>query len=186
MASVISQIRGPVFAVGHSYGGAVITNAVPQTRNVVGLVYVAAFAPDEGETIAGIVGRSQDSVLLGAVLEKQFPIGEGPQRSLGHSSARKAEASSAGISKARQGRRFPWTNAPGYVIAQFAGATAAAATWALRGNQARTQASLAATYPAAGVAPARVFAAEAIVTFILVLVITSVTTDSQIPGPAPT
>ena len=79
VASVISQIRGPVLAVGHSYGGAVITNAVPQTRNVAGLVYVAGFAPDEGETIAGIVGRSQDSVLLGAVLEKQFPIGEGPR-----------------------------------------------------------------------------------------------------------
>ena len=79
-------------------------------------------------------------------------------------------------------RRFPWTYTPGYVIAQFAGAiAAAAATWALYGNQARTQASLAATYPAAGVSPARVFAAEAIVTFILVLVITSVTTDGRIP-----
>src|ERR1700722_9514888 len=49
VASAISQIPGPVLAVGHSYGGAIITNAVPQTTNVVGLVYVAAFAPDEGE-----------------------------------------------------------------------------------------------------------------------------------------
>ena len=82
-------------------------------------------------------------------------------------------------------RRFSWTHAPGYVIAQFGGAVAAAAaTWALYGNQARTQASLAATYPAAGVSPARVFAAEAIVTFILVLVITSVTTDSKVPRAA--
>jgi pimeloyl-ACP methyl ester carboxylesterase len=79
VASAINQIPGPVLAVGHSYGGAAITNAVPQTRNVVGLVYVAAFAPDEGETLAGIVGRSQDSILTTAVLEKQFPIGEGPQ-----------------------------------------------------------------------------------------------------------
>ena len=79
VASVISQIPGPVLAVGHSYGGAVITNAVPQTRNVVGLVYVAAFAPDEGEMLAGIVGRSQDSVLTSATLEKQFPVGEGPK-----------------------------------------------------------------------------------------------------------
>jgi pimeloyl-ACP methyl ester carboxylesterase len=68
-----------VLAVGHSYGGAVITNAVPQTRNTVGLVYVAAFAPDEGEMLADIVGRSQDSVLTSATLEKQFPVGEGPQ-----------------------------------------------------------------------------------------------------------
>jgi pimeloyl-ACP methyl ester carboxylesterase len=79
VASAISQIPGPVLAVGHSYGGAVITNAVPQTRNVVGLVYVAAFAPDEGETLAEIAGRSEDSVVLTATLARQFPIGEGPQ-----------------------------------------------------------------------------------------------------------
>jgi pimeloyl-ACP methyl ester carboxylesterase len=43
-ASVFEQTPGPVLAVGHSYGGAVITNAATQARNVVGLVYVAAFA----------------------------------------------------------------------------------------------------------------------------------------------
>jgi pimeloyl-ACP methyl ester carboxylesterase len=77
VASAISQVEGPVLAVGHSYGGMIITNAVPQTTNVVGLVYVAAFAPDEGETLAGIVGRSQDSVLTTAVLPKQFPADRG-------------------------------------------------------------------------------------------------------------
>ena len=79
VASVISQIPGPVLAVGHSYGGAVITNAVPETDNVTGLVYVAAFAPDEGEALADITGRSKDSVLGTAVLERKFPIGEGPE-----------------------------------------------------------------------------------------------------------
>ena len=79
VASAINQIPGPVLAVGHSYGGMIITNAVPRTSNVVGLVYVAAFAPDEGETLAGIVGRSQDSVLTTAVLEKQFPTGRGSE-----------------------------------------------------------------------------------------------------------
>src|SRR5215217_8020334 len=44
VAAVLAQIDGPVVAVGHSYGGAVITNAA--TDNVVGLVYVSAFAPD--------------------------------------------------------------------------------------------------------------------------------------------
>jgi pimeloyl-ACP methyl ester carboxylesterase len=77
VASFINQIPGPVLAVGHSYGGMIITNAVPQTTNVVGLVYVAAFAPDEGETLAGIVGRSNDSVLTTAVLEYQYPTGNG-------------------------------------------------------------------------------------------------------------
>jgi pimeloyl-ACP methyl ester carboxylesterase len=76
VASIINQVPGPVLAVGHSYGGMIITNAVPQTSNVVGLVYVAAFAPDEGETLASIVGRSTDSVLTSAVLPQQFPVGD--------------------------------------------------------------------------------------------------------------
>jgi pimeloyl-ACP methyl ester carboxylesterase len=78
VACVISQIPGPVLAVGHSYGGAVITNAVPETDNVTGLVYVAAFAPDEGGSLAGIVGRSKDSDLQTAVLERKFPLSQRP------------------------------------------------------------------------------------------------------------
>src|ERR687897_3909199 len=49
IASLLDQVPGPVLAVGHSYGGAVITNAPTHADNVVGLVYVAAFAPGEGE-----------------------------------------------------------------------------------------------------------------------------------------
>jgi pimeloyl-ACP methyl ester carboxylesterase len=79
VASFINQIDGTVLAVGHSYGGAIITNAVPQTTNVVGLVYVAAFAPDEGEAAAGIIGRSKDSVLTTAMLEYQYPTGNGDE-----------------------------------------------------------------------------------------------------------
>jgi pimeloyl-ACP methyl ester carboxylesterase len=51
IASLIEQIPGPVVAVGHSYGGAVISNAATQAKNVVGLVFVAAVAPEEGETL---------------------------------------------------------------------------------------------------------------------------------------
>src|SRR5918911_5780417 len=54
--SFLDQISGPVLAVGHSYGGAVITNSATNANNVVGLVYVAAFAPDEGESLADIEG----------------------------------------------------------------------------------------------------------------------------------
>ncbi|WUH94349.1 alpha/beta hydrolase [Streptomyces sp. NBC_00433] len=79
VAGMINQIPGPVLAVGHSYGGAVITNAVPQTSNVVGLVYVAAFAPDEGEVLGDIVGRSKDSVLTTALEEYQYPTGNGSE-----------------------------------------------------------------------------------------------------------
>jgi pimeloyl-ACP methyl ester carboxylesterase len=48
--SVIAQIDGQVLLVGHSYGGAVIS-AAGNAGNVVGLVYVAGFAPDEGESL---------------------------------------------------------------------------------------------------------------------------------------
>src|SRR5215204_3949808 len=58
IASYLVQIPGPVLAVGHSYGGAVITNAATNANNVVGLVYVAAFAPDEG-------ARLEDLAFLG-------------------------------------------------------------------------------------------------------------------------
>ncbi|MEV7613268.1 alpha/beta hydrolase [Streptomyces sp. NPDC089799] len=46
---MVRQIDGPVLLVGHSYGGAVITEA-GDLPNVAGLVYVAAFAPDAGES----------------------------------------------------------------------------------------------------------------------------------------
>jgi pimeloyl-ACP methyl ester carboxylesterase len=56
VASVVTAIPGPVLLVGHSYGGAVITQAGPMVNNAVGLVYVAGFAPDEGETGLGVLG----------------------------------------------------------------------------------------------------------------------------------
>ena len=76
-ASLLSQIDGPVLLAGHSYGGAVITNAAVSAPNVVGLVYVAAFAPDEGETLGDIEGDSKDSVLNTALLQLQYPTGQG-------------------------------------------------------------------------------------------------------------
>ena len=76
-------------------------------------------------------------------------------------------------------RRFPWGYAPGYIIAQLAGAIAAAAvTWGLYGGQARAVAGLGATVPAAGVSVGRVLAAETVGTFALVLVIVAVATDT--------
>jgi len=50
---MIGQVKGPVLLVGHSYGGAVITEA-GNHPDVVGLVYIAAFAPDAGENLAQI------------------------------------------------------------------------------------------------------------------------------------
>src|SRR2546429_8128034 len=54
IASFLQTITGPIILVGHSYGGAVITNAATGNPNVKALVYVDAFAPDEGESLASL------------------------------------------------------------------------------------------------------------------------------------
>src|SRR3954454_9506760 len=77
LAAVVAQIDGPVVAVGHSYGGAVITNAATDAKNVVGLVYVAAFAPEEGETLGAAEANSKDSVLSSALVPRQYPTADG-------------------------------------------------------------------------------------------------------------
>jgi len=57
VADIVEHTAGPVVLVGHSYGGAVITNAVHDNPKVKALVYVAAFAPDKGETAIELSGR---------------------------------------------------------------------------------------------------------------------------------
>jgi pimeloyl-ACP methyl ester carboxylesterase len=73
VAGVLDETPGPVVAVGHSYGGAVITNAAKRAKNVVGLVYVAAFAPDEGEKLGDRTADSKDSVLNEALVQLHYP-----------------------------------------------------------------------------------------------------------------
>lgn len=53
---VLDRQDGPVILVGHSYGGAIITQAGNDPK-VVGLVYIAAFAPDAGESIFGLLPK---------------------------------------------------------------------------------------------------------------------------------
>src|ERR671936_1627937 len=77
VASFIKQVSGPVLAVGHSYGGAVISNAATGLGNVVGLVFVAAFAPDEGERLGEVTAGSRDSVLGTAQVALQYPTPDG-------------------------------------------------------------------------------------------------------------
>ena len=73
IASFINQIEGPILLVAHSYGGAVISNAAAQGSNVVGLVYVAALIPEEGERLTDV--QSKDSILNPLLIERQYPIG---------------------------------------------------------------------------------------------------------------
>jgi pimeloyl-ACP methyl ester carboxylesterase len=56
MADFLGTLTGPIILVGHSYGGAVITNAATGNPNVRALVYVNAFAPDENETVLPLAG----------------------------------------------------------------------------------------------------------------------------------
>ena len=53
---VIASQAGPVILVGHSYGGAVITQAGNDPK-VIGLVYITAFAPDKGESVATLLAN---------------------------------------------------------------------------------------------------------------------------------
>ncbi|MFD6285614.1 alpha/beta hydrolase [Streptomyces sp. NPDC060205] len=71
--AAVAELPGPVLLVGHSYGGAVITNVGhhPAAR---GLVYIAAFGPDEGETVNGIVERYEPAEI--SAYMRRGPNGE--------------------------------------------------------------------------------------------------------------
>ena len=73
IASVVRQIDGPVLLVGHSYGGAVITVAGVED-NVVGLVYLAGYALDEGESLGGLQARFPAPPLAEALVYTPFPV----------------------------------------------------------------------------------------------------------------
>ncbi|WNL45721.1 alpha/beta hydrolase [Dyella sp. BiH032] len=68
---LIEAQDGPVLLVGHSYGGAVISGA-GHAPKVAGLVYVAAFAPDEGETVRGLLGRHESPAGAKAIRPDQY------------------------------------------------------------------------------------------------------------------
>ena len=65
LRSYLSTINGPIILVGHSYGGAVITNAATGNPNVKALVYVDAFAPAAGETLEQLTFSTPGSCLAG-------------------------------------------------------------------------------------------------------------------------
>jgi len=78
IASVLATISGPIVLVGHSYGGEVITNAATGSPNVKALVYIAAFAPDAGESAGGILAQFPGSMLTPAnLILRPFPQPDG-------------------------------------------------------------------------------------------------------------
>jgi pimeloyl-ACP methyl ester carboxylesterase len=76
--SVLGQISGPIVLVGHSYGGMVITNAATGNPNVKALVYIAAYAPDEGDTVLTLGRLGTQGQVGPATLDiKSFPNPDG-------------------------------------------------------------------------------------------------------------
>jgi pimeloyl-ACP methyl ester carboxylesterase len=75
IASILRSIPGPVVLVGHSYGGPVITEAANGASNVKALVYVAAFAPEPGESSLSLSGKFPGSTLAGALFTTTLPGG---------------------------------------------------------------------------------------------------------------
>jgi pimeloyl-ACP methyl ester carboxylesterase len=67
---VIAEQKGPVLLVGHSYGGAVITEAGTHP-NVSGLVYITAFAPDRGESVASLIKDPPPGAAVPPILPPQ-------------------------------------------------------------------------------------------------------------------
>jgi pimeloyl-ACP methyl ester carboxylesterase len=65
LSSYLQTISGPVVLVGHSYGGAVITNAVTGDPDVKALVYINGFAPDQGETVVQLATAQPGSAIGG-------------------------------------------------------------------------------------------------------------------------
>jgi pimeloyl-ACP methyl ester carboxylesterase len=90
IASALAAIPEPIVLVGHSYGGAVNTNAATGNANVQALVYVAAFAPDEGETPFSLIGQFPGSHINPAtsLIVREYPL---PDGSIGHDAYIKPE-----------------------------------------------------------------------------------------------
>lgn len=77
VSSVLDGIPGPVILVGHSYGGEVSTNAAVGHANVKALVYIAAYAPDQGESGLALTGQFPGSQLGTNLLTHAFPASGG-------------------------------------------------------------------------------------------------------------
>jgi pimeloyl-ACP methyl ester carboxylesterase len=75
LASLLKSIEGPIILIGHSYGGMLISQADCVTEAVKALVYVAALAPDAGETAAGLADRFRGGELTVALARARYDDG---------------------------------------------------------------------------------------------------------------
>ncbi|MFB7265722.1 alpha/beta hydrolase [Streptomyces nojiriensis] len=77
LAGVLASVKGPIVLVGHSYGGAVITNAAAGNPNVKALVYVAACVPEKGEKLGELINRYPGSEIQAALNPVPYPNPDG-------------------------------------------------------------------------------------------------------------
>ena len=155
VGAAIAELVGTFILV---FGGTAVAVAAILARPTAGAVYDSlAVALAFGLTLAAVVAA------------------------VGHvSGAHVNPAVTLGMAAAK---KFPWNYAPIYIGAQLVGAVLAAlATWLTFGAPARTEAKLAATYPAQGVGDLQAFLVEILITFILVFVVMAVATDDRAPA----
>jgi pimeloyl-ACP methyl ester carboxylesterase len=80
LRSFLATVPGPIVLAGHSYGGFVMTNAATGNPNVRALVYIAAFAPDAGDTVQSLSTLGTGGMLGPATLTiRPFPAPDGSQ-----------------------------------------------------------------------------------------------------------
>jgi len=79
IARYTTSIEGPVVLVGHSYGGAVISQAAPAVNDVAGLVFLPAFVPDVGESCASVQEPFPASLLASTSVPSPYEAREPPE-----------------------------------------------------------------------------------------------------------
>lgn len=76
LRALLSDVTGDIILVGHSYGGTVISGGGTGNPNVKALVFIGAFAPDEGETPGDLAGKFPGSTLAGTLASVDVPDGK--------------------------------------------------------------------------------------------------------------
>lgn len=74
LRSILSTIHGPVVLAGHSYGGSVLTQAAVGDKQVKALVYIAAFAPDKGESVNSLGAKFPATELSSSWVRTPYPL----------------------------------------------------------------------------------------------------------------
>jgi pimeloyl-ACP methyl ester carboxylesterase len=72
IARFATSIEGSILLAGHSYGGAVISQAASAVKDATGLVYLSAFALDEGESCASVLGQFPPSLLASTSIPSSY------------------------------------------------------------------------------------------------------------------